>query len=167
MLISWLSNLYCSVYDFFHKWDEPNFDLDIEDILTWNDSINLFLGIISEHCTRENCPTMSAGPGWVSILLYTSGKTVLWSGQESSLLTHGLYALLYIIEWLVEWFHVCAPNLRWDTKLMCVHLLYRTILGLRDLIRNKSKCQLRNIQITSWRWVPSPKSLRELCIIHP
>ncbi|CAD6579451.1 MAG: Maintenance of ploidy protein mob2, partial [Cyphobasidiales sp. Tagirdzhanova-0007] len=26
-------------------------------------NINLFLGIISEHCTRENCQTMSAGPG--------------------------------------------------------------------------------------------------------
>ncbi|KAK9894246.1 hypothetical protein P389DRAFT_147014 [Cystobasidium minutum MCA 4210] len=33
-----------NLYDFFHN-------------------INLFLGIISEHCTRENCPTMSAGPG--------------------------------------------------------------------------------------------------------
>jgi len=36
-------------------------------------NLNHFLGIISEHCTRDSCPTMSAGPGMD--YTWTSGPT--------------------------------------------------------------------------------------------
>ena len=30
-------------------------------------NLNLFYGVVSECCTQQSCPTMSAGPSWVLI----------------------------------------------------------------------------------------------------
>ncbi|GAA98374.1 hypothetical protein E5Q_05060 [Mixia osmundae IAM 14324] len=44
------------------KYVDPNEWVAVN-IVDFFNHINLFLGIISEHCTRDRCPTMSAGPG--------------------------------------------------------------------------------------------------------
>jgi MOB kinase activator 1 len=56
----------CNSWSSFSVMEIPSF-LTFPTVFDFYQNLNLFYGVISECCTQQTCPTMSAGLSWVSI----------------------------------------------------------------------------------------------------